>query len=63
MLVNNCAPGSIPWVIKLKLNKTRMIISSTRRHGRRIMMGPKNIDQHMICIEWECAFTGWNGIL
>jgi len=50
-------PGNRPWVMKWKLNRTRMMISSTRRHGRRIMMGPKNMDQHIIYIEWGCAFT------
>jgi len=48
-------PGCRPCVMKLRLNKTRMITSSTRRHGMRTMMGPKNIDQHMMCMGWGCA--------
>lgn len=53
-------PGNRPWVMKLRLNKTRRTISSMRRHGMRMMIGPKNMDQHSICIGWGCAFRKAN---
>ena len=35
-------------MMKLRWNKTKITTSSKRRHGMRIMMGPKNMDQNMI---------------